>query len=250
MKFAAHAMRARNPGQPALLLALLATAAGTDAPRVRVFDVGFKKTGTTSFSNACAMMSLREVGLESKARLLRVEAAALARQAAGTQTFFDIVDRYECFQDSPFTNPQLVPLLADRYASAKFVLTTRNGTAWAGSAMRWIDHKHRDNPNYGAAFWRALGWRGDAPPSVADAAALLAAHDDGVRAYFAGRNESRRLLELDFARETDAAAFWTRLCDFVGLPGRCPCPPVPRSNALGGPARDELGQPVGRRRRR
>ena len=194
-------MRAHNPGQqPALLLALLATAAGTDAPRVRVFDVGFKKTGTTSFSNACALMSLREVGLESKARLLRVEAAALARQAAGTQTFFDIVDRYECFQDSPFTNPQLVPLLADRYASAKFVLTTRNGTAWTGSAMRWIDHKHRDNPNYGAAFWRALGWRGDAPPSVADAAALLAAHDDGVRAHFAGRNEARRLLELDFAR--------------------------------------------------
>ena len=146
MNFAAHAMRARNPGQqPALLLALLATAAGTDAPRVRVFDVGFKKTGTTSFSNACAMMSLREVGLESKARLLRVEAAALARQAAGTQTFFDIVDRYECFQDSPFTNPQLVPLLADRYASAKFVLTTRNGTAHGDAAPLQLISRH-DHP--------------------------------------------------------------------------------------------------------
>ena len=203
-------------------------------PRVRVFGVGFKKTGTTSLSNACTLLSLREVGLEAKAKLLQLESRALRGDA---EPFFDIIDRFECFQDAPFTNPHLAPLLFERYPDAKFVLTTRNASSWFVSAKRWIDRKERENPKYGTAFWEALGWRSGAPPSLAAAAALLERHDAAVRSAL-----GPRLLEIDFAREIDAPAFWTRLCGFVGLPQPCPCPPVPRSNTLAG--RDELGQPV------
>ena len=144
-----------------------------------------------------------------------------------------------------------VPVLAERYAAAKFVLTVRNATAWVGSALRWIDHKRPENPNYGARFWEALGRRDATPPTHREAEALIRSHDADVRNYFASRNESARLLEVDFSAEVDASAFWTRLCAFVGLAGTiCPCPPVPRANANGAAARDEFGQPLARRRRR
>ena len=234
-----------------MLLVMMAGLVDADAPRVRVFGVGFKKTGTTSFSHACTMLSLREVGLSTKARLLMLEAAVVGRRRPDSDRFFDVVDQFECFQDSPFTNAALVPVLAERYAAAKFVLTVRNATAWVGSALRWIDHERPENPNYGARFWEALGRRDATPPTHREAEALIRSHDADVRNYFASRNESARLLEVDFSAEVDASAFWTRLCAFVGLAGTiCPCPPVPRANANGAAARDEFGQPLARRRRR
>lgn len=200
-------------------------------PRVRVFGVGFKKTGTTSFSTACSEMGLDEMSGPRKADLLKLERGLVSGDRAKAEAFFALVDRHECFQDSPFTNAAVVPRLAERYPDARFVLTRRNSTEWVGSARRWIAHKQPENANYGPQFWEKLGWPRGPPPSDADAEDIIVGHDRAVREYFSSRRASHRLLEIEFAKEHDPDQFWGRLCPFVGLRTRCPCPPVPLSNA-------------------
>ena len=198
--------------------------------RVRLFGVGAKKTGTTSLSAVCRLLRLREMGLRAKARVLdeKLHVRALKGDA---QPFVDALSPYECFQDAPFTDPALIPIVARHFPDAKFVLTTRSPDVWAASALRWTQLRSRAYAPYADHFWAALGFRGT--PSRDEAAGLLVKHDARVRAL------TDDVLELDFSTEK-SETFWPKVCAFVHA-SRCPLDqPVPRVVPKGG-ARD--GQP-------
>ena len=198
--------------------------------RVRLFGVGAKKTGTTSLSAVCRLLGLREMGLRAKARVLDEKLHVRALRG-DPQPFIDALSPYECFQDSPFTDPELIPVIARHFPDAKFMLTTRSPDVWAASALRWTQLRSRAYAPYADHFWAALGFRGT--PSRDEAAGLLVKHDARVRAL------TDDVLELDFSTEK-SETFWPKVCAFVHA-SRCPAhEPVPRVVPKGG-ARD--GQP-------
>ena len=192
--------------------------------------VGAKKTGTTSLSAVCRLLGLREMGLRAKARVLD-EGLHKRALRGDPQPFIDALSPYECFQDSPFTDPELIPVIARHFPSSKFVLTTRSPDVWAASALRWTQLRSRAYAPYSDHFWAAMGFRGT--PSRDEAADLLVKHDARVRAL------TDDVLELDFSTEK-SETFWPKVCAFVHA-SSCPAhEPVPRVVPKGG-ARD--GQP-------
>ena len=217
-----------------VLRAGLLLAAAVAEPRVRLVGVGAKKTGTTSLSAVCRLLGLREMGLQAKAQVLehRLDKRALAGEP---RPFVEAMREYECFQDAPFTDPALIPIIRKFYPEAKFVLTTRDADAWAVSSLKWTAARSRMYAPYGARFWAALGSK--TTPSRTQAAQILRAHDERVRTY-------TPVLELDFSREVNATAFWRKVCSWTNVT-KCPShEPVPHFIPEG--SADRLGQPARR----
>jgi hypothetical protein len=112
----------------------------------KVFCVGRNKTGTTTMKELLTHYGYR-LGPQAEAERFVWE----DRWAMGP-AFWEWVDRYEAFQDVPFSSSWFLPELYARYPDAKYVLTLRDPDDWFESIA---------NHHYGK-----LGLPRDADPAL------------------------------------------------------------------------------------
>ncbi len=169
----------------------------------KIFGLGLGRTGTKSPTAALEILGYRCLHWAP-------DKATAAEVLTGAK-----VSRIAEHRDAVIDT--ILPLLhykeyAERFPNAKFILTSRDTTAWLRSMRRhMIRVRSPDTRNYSGHLYGSLllgGWStgrlGD--QKLSDA---FKTHNDAVRAFFA--HLPHRFLEMDISRGIG----WDRLCPFL-----------------------------------
>ena len=201
---------------------------------IKVFGVGWHKTGTTSLHRALERLgSARHRGCDPHAfRLLRHGHPAAV---------LDYAEWFTSFDDWPW--PFLYREAYDRWPGARFVLTTRaDEDTWYRSLAAHVPRRRGQNPN-GYRYERYIYGTEDVATVEDYARRLYREHNEAVRTFFADKPGA--LLEICWERGDG----WAELCGFLGAP--VPDEPFPHANAAPSPPiRRGLAQQVRRLTRR
>ncbi|MEX0285789.1 MAG: sulfotransferase family protein [Paracoccaceae bacterium] len=174
---------------------------------VKVFGIGFQKTGTKSLAPALARRGFRVTGPNGfrdpdiATRYPEIT-ARLSR-------------RYDAFQDNPW--PLVYREMDQLWPEARFILTVRDTDSWLASVL---DHfGTTTSPMRDLIYGPGMG----APKgNEAHFVARMETHNLAVRTYF--QNRPGKLLEMDLG----AGDGWEKLCPFLNRP--MPDKPFPHKN--------------------
>jgi hypothetical protein len=171
---------------------------GPDPTRPRLFGIGLNKTGTTSLHEAFRMLGYDSLHWGGPALRRFVEASL----DAGDPLLSRLDPHLDAFSDIQVLSEHY-ELLDRQYPGSRFVLTVRPLEDWIESRRRHVETNRRrvEAGTYRGAFLEVDedAWR-----------AHWTSHVEGVRAYFAGRDD---FLELDLTAHPD----WDALCEFLGI---------------------------------
>lgn len=174
---------------------------------MKVFGIGFHKTGTTSLAVAFKALGLSVTGPNN------VDDRDIA------DTYLDIARKlsqeYDSFQDNPW--PLVYREMDEMWPDAKFILTTRDPDRWIKSQVSHFGAK--STPMREVIYGKG---RGMPFGNEEHYKATMAAHNEAVRAYFADR--PGKLLELDITQGHG----WDVICPFLGIDE--PAEPFPHRN--------------------
>jgi hypothetical protein len=176
------------------------------ADRVKVFGVGFHKTGTTSLKHALQILGYTVTGPDARDH---VDPARTALEACRRLSY-----EFDAFQDNPW--PLLYREMDELHPGSRFILTVRPTDQWIRSM---VSHFGTDD----TAMRRWIYGHGHPLGNERVYIDRYERHTREVRAYFSQRPED--LLELAI---TDGQG-WEPLCSFLGEP--VPNVPFPRSNS-------------------
>lgn len=174
---------------------------------MKIFCIGFHKTGTTSLSAALQLLGYRVTGPNGWSD------PDIARKVH--QMVDDLVPQFDAFQDNPW--PILYRYLDEKYPGSKFILTLRDPEAWIRSQVN-----HFGDTTTPMRQWIYGDEHGAPKGSEAIYTGRFNQHYREVRDYFAERPED--LLEMDLARGDG----WDSLCPFLGV--NIPPQPFPHAN--------------------
>lgn len=191
----------------------------------KVFCIGRNKTGTTTMKKVLSHYGYRVAPQQEGERLI------FDLDFEPGPRFWDWVDRYEAFQDAPFSWTEFVPAILERYPDAKFILTVREPDSWFDS----LRNHHFSHFGVSEMATKAeIRSRMQANEYVAPGY-LYAGHlrqfghpsDDQLydRAHYIHNLEyhnalvrktipQNQLLEIDITKQTDTSA----ICAFLGIP--------------------------------
>lgn len=175
---------------------------------IKVFCIGFHKTGTSSLQRALAALGYRVTGPNG------IRDKDIAENAL--QLAHRVVPYYDAFQDNPW--PVLYREMDKAYPGSKFILTTRDSEEWFSSQLSHFGEKSTPMREwiYGKGF----------PSGNAEAyIERYERHNHEVCEYFRGRSED--LLVMDLA----IGDGWRKLCNFLGH--EVPSQPFPHTNSAG-----------------
>ncbi|MEO0752163.1 MAG: sulfotransferase [Pseudomonadota bacterium] len=168
---------------------------------MKVFLIGFGRTGTKSVSHA-----LRDAGLSVlDLRAERLNRTKLVRFWAHRDydALRALADKYDVVEDHPW--PMLYRELDEWFPDARFIFMHRDADLWLNSILK---HTERRGPSENKLHVFGL----DTPVGhEAHYQSIFAAHRRAVRTYFDGHP---RFLEVDLSEETAQA----RIAAFLDLP--------------------------------
>lgn len=211
-------------------------AAPQGAYQGKVFCIGRNKTGTTSlasfFSRAGYRLAPQQEG----------EAIYFRAGFRPTAELWEWIDRYDVFQDAPFSWSSLLPELVQRHPDAKFILSVRDPNEWHASLLNHLlshlglteaatDETIRaamKRDTYVAPGYAYAQYQHNHPEHLH---LPIYGKSHAIAAYLAHNALARRLLaEHDFL-ELDLSLHDTTapLCQFLRLPDSFRGP-MPRSN--------------------
>lgn len=180
-----------------------------DPGRPRVFAIGLNKTGTSSLHEAFGILGLQSLHWGGPAIRQMVEASL----AAGDPLLSRLDPRFDAFSDIAALSTSY-ELLDRQYPGSRFILTVRPVDDWIASRRRHVERNQarRSTGEYQGTFVEVdeAAWRAE-----------WDRHVQGVRAYFAGRDD---LLEIDLT----TGAAWGPLCRLLDVPP--PSRPFPWAN--------------------
>jgi hypothetical protein len=185
-------------------------------PTVKVFGIGWAKTGTTSLGQCLRLLGYRHT-------THKFELVPNLRDR-NLEPIFAVADRFESFEDWPWI--VLFRELDARYPGSRFILTTREEQTWLRSYRQHLGRKtvitEEQNERRGILYGLPF-------PDVTDEQLIgrYRRHHEEVRAHFANRPGD--LLEVDWS----AGDGWVQLCGFLGHP--VPEIPFPHANRAGAP---------------
>ena len=172
---------------------------------MKVFGIGFHKTGTATLGLALKELGFNVCGIRRDLVDKLIE--------KDYQSVFEIVDQFNAFRDNPW--PLLYKELDEQYPNSKFILTYRQEKKWIKSVVnhfgiketimrRWI---------YGIGY-----------PKGNESVYLnrYNSHNQNVLEYFEGRGKD--FLQLSWEKGDG----WEKLCDFLKKP--VPDKPFPHAN--------------------
>jgi hypothetical protein len=172
---------------------------------MKVFCIGFHKTGTTSLGEALELLGYRVTGPDGTRDPDIAENVHLLAES--------LVVEYDAFQDNPW--PILYREMDEKCPGSKFILTERDPDAWIQSQVRQFGTKETPMRKwiYGVGC-----------PEGNEEIFLerYKRHNREVREYFGGRPDD--LLVMDLA----AGDGWEKLCPFLGKD--VPEAPFPHAN--------------------
>jgi hypothetical protein len=178
---------------------------GQKMKTMKIFCIGFHKTGTTSLAIALKTLGYRVTGPNGA---LDPDIAKNVYALADS-----LVKKYDAFQDNPW--PVIYKYLDEKYPNSRFILTTRNPESWIKSQVRHFGR--RETPMrkwiYGAGC-----------PEGNEKIYIerFENHNKEVIDYFKDRPND--LLVLDLAKGDG----WEKLCPF--LRADIPNVPFPHAN--------------------
>ncbi len=164
---------------------------------MKIFCIGFQKTGTSSLRDALIQLGYSVTGVFGR----DVPLAEL--RATYVERGLEIAKDFDAVEDMPW--PLMFRELDQAFPGAKFILTTRDTDRWYRSIAGHFgaDPYHIQQLTYGD----------DAPAPVGHEAryrSVYEAHNAAVREYFAGRPDD--LLEMCLERGDG----WAQLGAFLG----------------------------------
>ena len=172
---------------------------------MKVFGIGFHKTGTTTLGSALANLDYKVCGYQGQF----IEKIS----KEDYNSVFRIVDKYDAFQDNPW--PLLYKELDRHYPGSKFILTYRSEERWIKSVVNHFGNKENE--------MRTLIYGYGAPLGNEDIyIARYRLHNRKVLDYFKGRENS--LTSLSWEKGDG----WEELCQFLNKP--IPDIPFPHLN--------------------
>lgn len=189
----------------------------------KVFVIGFNKTGTTSMSKA-----LKDMGYVVAPQNWG-EHITIPYILGDKEKLYKLTDRYEAFQDNPFTLPSIYKDLYSRYSDAKFILTIRKDPdTWYNSIVRFHTNLFSSDKNrppnatdLKTAFYVENGWLykmmkfkfNVSDQNMYDKQKLINRYNSHIiqtTNFF--KNNPNRLLVLDLSSEDS----YKKLCEFLG----------------------------------
>lgn len=172
---------------------------------MKVFCIGFQKTGTTSLEAALTHLGYRvcDVRFEIIPDLRQKDFSAV----------WPIVDQYDALRDNPW--PLLFRELDEKYPGSKFILTIRDDASWIKSVVNHFGNKPSEMLDFVYGYPIPIGHEDVFLQTYRK-------HNQDVLRYFADRKED--LLVLDLNKE----AKWAPLCTFLGK--EIPTKPFPHQN--------------------
>ncbi len=206
---------------------------------IKIFGIGFKKTGTTSLD--CMYSHLIDV-LGGSRPNEKERASATSDMIKGNETSTLILaEKHHYFQDSPWCHEpnKLYRRFARLYPTSKFVLTTRNTDDWYSSVLRWVKCVPGQKGKCGKRKmerYRAIF--GANSTSREDFISAFESHNRYVRQFFNEElNQPHRLLEIDLTnKDYGNGVGWKIFCNFVGLSDEhCPSGDIPHKNKTPSP---------------
>lgn len=163
---------------------------------MKIFGIGFHKTGTSSLAEALRSLGFSVTGSTGvRDRNIATNVHRIVRE---------VVPLYDAFEDNPW--PIVYRELDSLYPGSKFILTLRNPEAWIESVVRHFAGRHTPMREWIYGF-------GDPEGHEEAYLARYVKHNDEVMNYFSGR-ENRDFLVLRIAQGDG----WEKLCPFLGLP--------------------------------
>jgi hypothetical protein len=181
---------------------------------VKVFCIGFHKTGTTSMEQALTQLGLSVTGPNGTTN------PNIARDVYRIAD--RLIPRFDAFQDNPW--PVIYEYVDAHVAGAKFVLTLRDPEDWIRSQVR----------HFGRTTTPMREWIYGVGCPEGNEDVYLArynAHNQAVTQYFQNRPDD--LLVMDLKRGDG----WEQLAPFLGLtPPSSPFPHENRANDRDRPA--------------
>lgn len=172
---------------------------------LKVFCIGFHKTGTSSLG-----VALEKLGY-------RVKGASYTKNPNISQNVYDLayelVEQYDAFQDNPW--PIIYKELDKKYPGSKFILTLRDSDSWIKSQVRHFGVKETPMRKWIYGVGCPEGNEKIYVKRFED-------HNKEVLDYF--RERPNDLLVLDLAKGDG----WEKLCVFLGKD--IPNIPFPHAN--------------------
>lgn len=200
----------------------------------KIFGIGFNKTGTTSLQAI-----LRLYGFSMPVQ--RTQEILLTQQtySGNYEPLKQLVDRYDAFQDQPFSQGQVYVAADALFPNSKFILTERDPEEWYQSLCRFYGQGQSDLrslsgtdfiekfryifPGYTALGLERILLQFDREEHQVrwelafDKEYRIEAYrrrNDEIKRYFHGRPGS--LLVIDLSTEPDTG----RICSFLNIPGK------------------------------
>ena len=207
------------------------------APDLKVFGVGLNKTGTTSLGQFLAKAGFR---LQEDSSMVKVNQAL-----GGSPALLALAEDYSAFEDIPW--PLVYRQCAERFPSARFVLTTR------ASADEWFTSMYRHSFRTGPTRQRKAVYGAYCPGDASREAYVnyYLKHNEEVRNFFA--NEAAQVAPPAASPQASASDgnAAQRIGRLLVLPSSLPNPEKSRLLAehLGLPQLAEANYPVANKHR-
>lgn len=161
---------------------------------MKIFCIGFHKTGTSSMGRAMEILGYSVMGARG------TRDPDIARNAPALAEKY--VPLFDAFQDNPW--PILYRHLDRRYPGSKFILTVRDPNSWLHSIL-----KHCGSRSTPMREW--IYGHGNPRGHEREYLSRYVRHNEEVRQDFAGR-EGKDFLVMDLP----GGDGWDRLCPFLG----------------------------------
>lgn len=176
--------------------------------KVKVFGVGFHKTGTTTLNAV-----LKELGYNVCSNRLELASDLLEEDYSKVDKLFE---QYDAFEDNPW--PLLYQYFDKQFPDSKYILTIRDEDKWWNSVLNHFgEHK---------SLMRKWIYGVESPLGNEELFRnKFREHNSAVRAYF--KNRPNCLLEIDWSK---SGGSWGEVCSFLGQAE--PKTPFPHKNKL------------------
>lgn len=172
---------------------------------MKIFCIGFHKTGTTSLAVALKKLGYRVTGPNGN------NDPDIAKNVYSMAD--SLVSKYDAFQDNPW--PILYKEMDEKYPNSKFIFTTRSSESWIKSQVRYFGR-------YKTPMREWIYGIGCPEGNEAIYIKRFEKHNNDVIDHFKGRPNDFLVLDLS---KGDG---WEKLCSFLGVD--IPNEPFPHAN--------------------
>lgn len=172
-----------------------------NAPKDKVFIIGFHKTGTSSMGKALQILGYRVCGSIKEG--LDLNSDHLNNKNQLKENTYGLLDRYNAFQDTPWF--LLYKELYNAYPNSKFILTIRDEDKWIKSVQ-----KHFGDGNF--QYHSLIYGSNDSIKNEKKYRDTYNKHNIESQRFFADKD--KEILVINLEKDTEK---WKLICGYLNV---------------------------------